>query len=130
MADRNRPSVRGIIRGVPLHRPRGGPPPSSGLAAQDNKPKREAILDLAKYVNEPIRVKFMGGREVVGTLKGYDQLLNLVLDDVQEQIQGNPTSFSLFILIQPDIHPQNQNPAPALSASSSFEGPSSPSSVL
>ncbi|XP_006455580.1 hypothetical protein AGABI2DRAFT_121482 [Agaricus bisporus var. bisporus H97] len=127
MADRNRPSVRGIIRGVPLHRPRGGPPPSSGLAAQDNKPKREAILDLAKYVNEPIRVKFMGGREVVGTLKGYDQLLNLVLDDVQEQIQGNTTSFLYLFSL---IHPQNQNPAPALSASSSFEGPSSPSSVL
>ncbi|KAF7759876.1 hypothetical protein Agabi119p4_11571 [Agaricus bisporus var. burnettii] len=100
MADRNRPSVRGIIRGVPLHRPRGGPPPSSGLAAQDNKPKREAILDLAKYVNEPIRVKFMGGREVVGTLKGYDQLLNLVLDDVQEQIQEpEPRTRSLGLVV-------------------------------
>lgn len=28
-----------------------------------DKPKREAILDLSKYVNERIRVKFMGGRE-------------------------------------------------------------------
>ena len=28
-----------------------------------DKPKREAILDLAKYVNERIRVKFTGGRE-------------------------------------------------------------------
>jgi hypothetical protein len=27
------------------------------------KPKREAILDLSKYVNERIRVKFTGGRE-------------------------------------------------------------------
>jgi hypothetical protein len=57
-----RPSMRGVARGVPLNRPRGPPPQSSGLAAQD-KPKREAILDLSKYVNEPIRVKFMGGRE-------------------------------------------------------------------
>ncbi|KAI9069947.1 hypothetical protein FKP32DRAFT_27994, partial [Trametes sanguinea] len=40
-----------------------------------DKPKREAILDLAKYVNERIRVKFTGGREVTGVLKGYDQLL-------------------------------------------------------
>ncbi|KXN87574.1 U6 snRNA-associated Sm-like protein LSm7, partial [Leucoagaricus sp. SymC.cos] len=70
-------------------KPRGGAPQSSAPSAQD-KPKREAILDLSKYVNEPIRVKFMGGREggVVGTLKGYDQLLNLVLDDVEEHIQG------------------------------------------
>lgn len=28
-----------------------------------DKPKREAILDLAKYTNERIRVKFTGGRE-------------------------------------------------------------------
>ena len=69
-----------------------------------DKPKREAILDLAKYVNERIRVKFTGGREgrpvlhsatltralmpalVTGVLKGYDQLLNLVLDEVQENL--------------------------------------------
>jgi len=52
-----------------------------------DKPKREAILDLAKYMNERIRVKFTGGREVTGILKGYDQLLNLVLDEVEEQLQ-------------------------------------------
>ncbi|KAL1938925.1 hypothetical protein VTO73DRAFT_11078 [Trametes versicolor] len=55
-----------------------------------DKPKREAILDLAKYVNERIRVKFTGGREVTGILKGYDQLLNLVLDEVQENLQSAP----------------------------------------
>ena len=34
-----------------------------------DKPKREAILDLSKYVNERIRVKFTGGREgVCGSL--------------------------------------------------------------
>jgi len=52
-----------------------------------DKPKREAILDLSKYVNTRIRVKFMGGREVTGILKGYDQLLNLVLDDVEEVVE-------------------------------------------
>ncbi|EKM52720.1 uncharacterized protein PHACADRAFT_261323 [Phanerochaete carnosa HHB-10118-sp] len=55
-----------------------------------DKPKREAILDLAKYVNERIRVKFTGGREVTGVLKGFDQLLNLVLDDVEEQLHTEP----------------------------------------
>lgn len=60
---------------------------------------------MSKYVNERIRVKFTGGREgeiycgphdsqliwrnsVTGILKGYDQLLNLVLDEVTEEIQG------------------------------------------
>lgn len=37
----------------------GGPQPTL------DKPKREAILDLAKYVNARIRVKFTGGREGV-----------------------------------------------------------------
>lgn len=34
-----------------------------------------------------MRVKFTGGREVVGVLKGYDQLMNLVLDDVREHLR-------------------------------------------
>ncbi|EIM80113.1 U6 snRNA-associated Sm-like protein LSm7, partial [Stereum hirsutum FP-91666 SS1] len=79
--------------------PQGGPP--SG-----DKPKREAILDLSKYVNERIRVKFTGGREVTGVLKGYDQLLNLVLDEVQEEVQ-EPTphtrSLGLTVLRGPTI---------------------------
>ncbi|CCG21938.1 Lsm7 protein [Candida orthopsilosis Co 90-125] len=50
-------------------------------------PKREAILDLNKYKDEEIRVRFVGGRKVTGILKGYDQLMNLVLEDVQEQLR-------------------------------------------
>ncbi|KAG8862566.1 Sm-like protein lsm7 [Tulasnella sp. 330] len=74
MADRGRGrGARGRGRGGP---PGSGPPP-----------KREAILDLSKYVNQRVRVKFTGGREVTGVLKGYDQLLNLVMDDVEENVQ-------------------------------------------
>lgn len=53
--------------------------------------KKEAILKLEKYLESKIIVKFQGGREVVGTLKGFgkklksnifqDNLQNLVLDD-------------------------------------------------
>jgi len=66
-----------------------------------DKPKREAILDLSKYVNENIRVKFTGGREVTGVLKGFDQLLNLVLDDVQEifQTESEQTTRSLGLVV-------------------------------
>lgn len=32
-------------------------------------------------------VKFIGGRQVVGTLKGYDQLMNLVLEQVVELLR-------------------------------------------
>ncbi|CAI4049809.1 hypothetical protein SKDZ_14G1750 [Saccharomyces kudriavzevii ZP591] len=51
-------------------------------------PKREAILDLAKYKDSKIRVKLMGGKLVIGVLKGYDQLMNLVLDETVEYMSS------------------------------------------
>lgn len=59
-------------------------------------------MDLAKYMDKGIRVKFSGGREAVGTLKGYDQLMNLVLDDVKEIMrddEGVESSRSLGLLV-------------------------------
>ena len=99
---------------------RGGAPgggSGGGGHSQAEKPKKENILDLTKYMNKEINVKFTGGREgmcvccvhsgfnqiskhhsltlfvlfrltVIGTLKGYDQLMNLVLDDVKELLRG------------------------------------------
>ena len=70
--------------------------PAQPIAQGADKLRREAILDLSKYVNGCIRVKFTGGtvyaqltsqRTVTGILKGYDQLLNLVLDEVTEELQ-------------------------------------------
>eukprot|EP01089_Gocevia_fonbrunei_P002966 TRINITY_DN12828_c0_g1_i1.p1 TRINITY_DN12828_c0_g1~~TRINITY_DN12828_c0_g1_i1.p1 ORF type:complete len:102 (-),score=24.17 TRINITY_DN12828_c0_g1_i1:18-323(-) len=56
------------------------------------KSKRESVLDLEKYINKPITVKFTGGREVQGILKGYDTLVNLVLDDTIEFLRvPNPS---------------------------------------
>lgn len=39
-------------------------------------------------------MKLMAGHSVVGTLKGYDQLMNLVLDDVKETLRGTQHSQS------------------------------------
>ncbi|CDO70450.1 hypothetical protein BN946_scf184999.g91 [Trametes cinnabarina] len=100
MADRGRGGNRGAARGGASSSRGGKNGPSQ---APLDKPKREAILDLAKYVNERIRVKFTGGREVTGVLKGYDQLLNLVLDEVQENLQavpeGQPTTRNLGLVV-------------------------------
>jgi hypothetical protein len=52
-------------RGHGGSRHHGGP---QGPQPTLDKPKREAILDLAKYVNSRIRVKFTGGREGVCNL--------------------------------------------------------------
>merc|ERR1712141_415225 len=64
------------------------PNPSHGKGGGDGKAKKkESILDLSKYLDKAIRVKFQGGREASGILKGYDQLLNLVIDSTSEQLR-------------------------------------------
>ncbi|XP_057978690.1 sm-like protein LSM7 isoform X1 [Malania oleifera] len=50
--------------------------------------RKETVLDLAKFVDKGVQVKLTGGRQVTGTLKGYDQLLNLVLDEAIEFLRG------------------------------------------
>jgi small nuclear ribonucleoprotein (snRNP)-like protein len=102
---------------------------AGGAAGQTERPKKENILDLNKYMDKRITVKFSGGREgkshdveggiiphnvhgqckeqpkltshaVIGTLKGYDQLMNLVLDEVKEALTGmHRESFPLTKLI-------------------------------
>jgi len=94
---------RGGGRGAHSTQHRGGGASSGGAAApQQEKPKKENILDLSKYMDKEVSVKFNGGREVTGTLKGYDQLMNLVLDDVREVMRddaGNETTRSLGLVV-------------------------------
>ncbi|KAK6332012.1 Sm-like protein lsm7 [Orbilia javanica] len=81
---------------------RGGREGGSGGGQQHERPKKEAILDLAKYMDKRIIVKFSGGREVTGALKGYDQLMNLVLDDVKEVMrddEGNEQTRELGLVV-------------------------------
>lgn len=73
---------------------RGGRDGGRDGGDKGEKPKKENILDLAKYMDKEITVKFNGGREVTGTLKGYDALMNLVLDDVKETVRGTGIIFA------------------------------------
>ncbi|KAF5837703.1 hypothetical protein DUNSADRAFT_4013 [Dunaliella salina] len=50
-------------------------------------PPKESAVDLSKHVDKSLRILLAGGRQVSGTLKGYDQLLNLVLDEAVEYIR-------------------------------------------
>ncbi|KAK1255880.1 hypothetical protein MKX07_008139 [Trichoderma sp. CBMAI-0711] len=103
----DRPSHRGGRGGGGdrgAHRGRGAAAGGRGGSsnAQGERPKKENILDLAKYMDKEIIVKFNGGREVRGTLKGYDALMNLVLDQVQETLrddEGNESSRSLGLVV-------------------------------
>ena len=94
-------STRGIMSDRPMHRGgRGGGGARGGGGRggrgghghrdgdKGEKPKKENILDLSKYMDKEVNVKFNGGREVTGTLKGYDALMNLVLDEVKETMRG------------------------------------------
>ena len=58
--------------------------------------KKASVLDMSKYMDQSVRVKFMGGREVVGILKGYDALLNLVLDDTKEFLKDPDDPYRLL----------------------------------
>lgn len=57
-------------RGSNAPRGRGGPAKRGGSGgggpsaqSSQEKPKREAILDLSKYVNTEIKITFQGGRQ-------------------------------------------------------------------
>lgn len=52
-------------------------------------------MDLSKYLEKTIRVKFAGGREASGVLKGYDPLLNLVLDNTQEYLRDTEEPYKM-----------------------------------
>ncbi|KAJ7412984.1 U6 snRNA-associated Sm-like protein LSm7 [Pitangus sulphuratus] len=64
-------------------------------ARDKEKKKKESILDLSKYIDKTIRVKFQGGREASGVLKGFDPLLNLVLDGTIEYMRDPDDQFKL-----------------------------------
>eukprot|EP00978_Attheya_sp_CCMP212_P030934 scaffold115361_cov47-Attheya_sp.AAC.3 len=60
--------------------------------------KKESILELAKLMDHTARVKCLGGRELRGTLRGYDELVNLVLDDCEEFIRDKTRKLGLVVI--------------------------------
>ncbi|RAL37062.1 hypothetical protein DM860_003984 [Cuscuta australis] len=44
--------------------------------------------DLKKYMDKKLQIKLNANRMVVGTLRGFDQFMNLVIDSTEE-INGN-----------------------------------------
>lgn len=59
------------------------------------KSERDAGFDMEKYSNQRVRVKFQGGRECEGILKGYDKLDNLVLEDCVEYLRDPEDSYTV-----------------------------------
>ncbi|KAJ6225412.1 hypothetical protein RDWZM_003957 [Blomia tropicalis] len=67
---------------------------SGGINLAEKK-KKESIVDLSKYMDKAIRIKFQGGREATGILKGYDTLLNIVLDNTTEFLRDPDDPFKV-----------------------------------
>ena len=43
------------------------------------------LPDLAKYLDKRVKVRMQGNRLVSGTLRGYDQFMNVVIGDAAEE---------------------------------------------
>ena len=65
---------------------------SGGDNSTKSSSRKDSILELAKLVDSQVLVKCTGGRELRGTLRGYDELVNLVLDDCDEFLRGMSSS--------------------------------------
>jgi small nuclear ribonucleoprotein (snRNP)-like protein len=60
-------------------------------------PRKESSLELAKLMDSSVRVKVLGGREFVGILRGYDDLVNLVLEQGVEYVRGTSENCLVFL---------------------------------
>ncbi|XP_071440368.1 U6 snRNA-associated Sm-like protein LSm7 [Hetaerina americana] len=69
--------------------------PQMNPSDQKEKKRKESIFDLSKYIDKNIRVKFAGGREASGNLKGYDPLFNLVMDNTIEFLRDPDDPYRL-----------------------------------
>ena len=82
--------------GAPQKHGGSGDQPGGGTGQlQQEKRKKESILDLTKFLEKSVRVKFAGGREASGILKGFDPLLNLVLDQTIEYLRDPDDPYKL-----------------------------------
>eukprot|EP00632_Arachnochrysis_sp_CCMP2950_P011775 CAMPEP_0185696670 /NCGR_PEP_ID=MMETSP1164-20130828/5276_1 /TAXON_ID=1104430 /ORGANISM="Chrysoreinhardia sp, Strain CCMP2950" /LENGTH=74 /DNA_ID=CAMNT_0028363551 /DNA_START=90 /DNA_END=314 /DNA_ORIENTATION=+ len=55
--------------------------------------------DLKKYMDKLLSIKVNGNRRVHGTLRGYDQFLNLVLDEATEETHdGKAVKIGMVVL--------------------------------
>jgi U6 snRNA-associated Sm-like protein LSm7 len=60
-----------------------------------SKGSKDVVVDLARYCDQQVRVRFQGGREVTGVLKGFDKLDNLVLDSCIEYLRDPDDPYRL-----------------------------------
>jgi U6 snRNA-associated Sm-like protein LSm7 len=69
-------------------------------------------MDFSHLLDKQVMVNFVGGREVVGTLRNFDQVSNLILEDAVEvfrdpndiSTQLNNRSLGILIVRGPNVN--------------------------
>lgn len=56
--------------------------------------------DLKRYMDKKLAVKLNGNRNVAGTLRGFDQFMNLVLDETVEQVSASERNEIGMVIIR------------------------------
>lgn len=56
------------------------------------------IPDLAQYMNKRLSLQLNGSRKVIGTLKGFDLFLNVVLEDAVESRNDDVTKIGTVVI--------------------------------
>ncbi|KOO31226.1 putative small nuclear ribonucleoprotein g-like protein [Chrysochromulina tobinii] len=56
--------------------------------------------DLKKYMDKRLAIKLNGNRTINGTLRGFDQFMNLVLDETVEQVSATEQNSIGMVVIR------------------------------
>jgi small nuclear ribonucleoprotein G len=54
-----------------------------------NTMSKASLPDMRKYMDKRLALKLNGNRKVVGVLRGFDQYMNIVLDQSVEEVSAN-----------------------------------------
>jgi len=56
------------------------------------------MTSLDSYVNRPVSIITADGRNFIGTLKGFDQTINLILDETHERVFSSSQGVEQVVL--------------------------------
>ena len=56
--------------------------------------------DLKKYMDKRLAIKLNGNRTINGTVRGFDQFMNLVLDETVEQVTATEQNSIGMVVIR------------------------------
>lgn len=62
--------------------------------------KEEQVFDLGRYMGKKVQIGFLGGVEIIGIVRGYDPMLNVILEKarVSKGPETNPGDIAGSVL--------------------------------